>query len=157
MAGIAHFSRIDNAAGFAGALVGFGGKTPDSEMAWLQNQGFRSVVNLRLAGEEGVDVSCSEAAAEAAGLKYIHLPFSPQNFDPAVVEDFLSAVSDQANQPVFIHCASATRVAALWILGRVLTDNWELEAASREAETIAHKPAEAIAFATAYLQSRSRD
>ena len=62
-------------------------------------------------------------------------------------------MGDQANQPVYIHCGSATRVAALWVIGRVLRDGWDIDATREEAEQIAHKPADAIAFATAYIKS----
>lgn len=153
MSNIEHFSRFNGSTGFAGAQVGFGGTTPDSAMAWLKSEGFASVINLRLAGEEGVDIECSRDAAEAAGLKYIHLPFSARELDQQLVGDFLAAVGDPANQPVYIHCRSATRVAALWAIGRVLKDGWELDATRGEADAIAHKPADALAFATAYLKA----
>ncbi len=150
---IENFSRIDDSTGFAGPQVGFGGATPDSAMSWLKGQGFASVINLRLAGEEGVDVECSRDAAEAAGLNYIHLPFSAKELDQQLINDFLAAVGDEVTQPVYIHCGSATRVAALWAIGRVLRDGWEIGATREEAEAIAHKPADAYAFATAYLKS----
>jgi uncharacterized protein (TIGR01244 family) len=151
MPNIEHFSRIDDPAGFAGSQVGFGGATPDSEMAWLKEQGFATVVNLRLAGEEGVDVECSRAAAEAAGLKYIHLPFSGRELDRQLIDDFLSIAGDSANQPVYIHCRSATRVAALWVIGRVLKDGRPFEETRAEANAIAYKPGDALAYASAYL------
>ena len=150
---IAHFSRIDESTGFAGPQVGFGGATPDSAMNWLKGGGFATVLNLRLSGEEGVDVECSRVAAEAAGLNYIHLPFSAKELDQQLISEFLAVVGDAAKQPVYIHCGSATRVAALWIIGRVLKDGWEIDATREEAAAIAHKPADALAFATAYLRS----
>jgi len=150
---IEHFSRLDSSTGFAGSQVGFGGATPDSAMSWLKDEGFATVINLRLAGEEGVDVECSRDAAEAAGLNYIHLPFSAQELDQRLINDFLTAVGDEAKQPVYIHCRSATRVAALWVIGRVLKDGWKLDATREEADAIAHKPADALAFATAYVKT----
>lgn len=153
MSNIENFSRFEDATGFAGAQVGFGGATPDSAMAWLKDEGFVTVINLRLAGEEGVDIECSREAAEAAGLNYIHLPFSARELDQQLIHDFLAAVADPANQPVYIHCRSATRVASLWAIGRVLRDGWELDATREEADAIAHKPADALAFATAYLKA----
>ena len=71
-----------------------------------------------------------------------------------VIENILATVGNQANQPVYIHCGSATRAAALWMIGRVLKDEWEVDAASSEAKVIALKPPEAVAFATAYFTSR---
>jgi uncharacterized protein (TIGR01244 family) len=152
--GIENFSRIEGEPGFAGSPVGLGGATEPSAMPWLRGQGFASVINLRFATEEGVDVEGSRAAAEAAGLDYIHLPFNPKVPDPELVGEFLAAVGSQENQPVYIHCGSATRAAALWMIARVLRDGWELEAAGEEAKGIAGKPDAAIAFATAYLSER---
>jgi len=152
--GIKHFSRLNESAGFAGSRVGFGGATSPLAMPGLKREGFATVINLRLASEEGAAVNASRAAAAAAGVNYIHLPFDPHSPAPDLVDDFLRAVDDKANQPVYIHCNSATRVAALWMIGRVLEDGWELEDAANEAELIAQKPAEAIGFASAYLEHR---
>ena len=154
MPDIRQYSRIDGPSGLAGSMVGFGGATPPSAMSWLRGEGFTTVLNLRGATEEGVDLEGCRAAAGAAGLNYVHLPFDPRDGDTQVVDDFLAAIGDGANQPVYIHCASATRVAALWMIGRVLRDGWELDAAREEAAGIAAKPADADAFATHYLASR---
>ena len=51
-------------------------------MAVLKDRGFATVVNLRLATESGADVDDSRAAAEAAGLEYIHVPFNPERSRP---------------------------------------------------------------------------
>jgi len=151
--GITNFSLLNESTGFAGSPVGFGGATQPAALSWLRDQGFVAVINLRFANEEGAELDSSIAASEAAGLEYMHLPFSPGNPDPDVVDSFLAAVSDAANQPVYIHCGSATRVAALWMIGRVLKDGWDIDAAAEEAELIALKPDDAIAVATAYVES----
>ena len=151
---IAQYSIIEDAAGFAGTLVGFGGATPVSAMPWLKDKGFATVINLRGAGEEGVDIGEARAAAEAAGLNYVHLPFNPREPAPELLQQFMSIVGDQAKQPVYIHCASATRVGALWTLVRIIKDGWDLDRASKETETIATKPADAAAFVTAYMKAR---
>lgn len=152
--GIENFSRIDGPPGFAGSPVGFGGATRSSAMPWLRSEGFTAVINLRLAIEKGVDIDGSRAAAQAAGLHYIHLPFDANDPDPDLVDDFLAAAGDKVNQPVYIHCGSATRAAALWMVTRVRQDGWEIDAARKEAEIIALKPSAAVALATRYITSR---
>ena len=152
--GIDHFSRIDERPGLAGSPVGFGGATQPSAMPWLKSESFAAVINLRVANEPGAKVEESRVAAEETGLKYIHLPFDPRNPDSGLVDKFVAAVSDETNQPVYIYCNTATRVAALWMVTRVLEDGWEIDAACKEAEAIADKPDEAIAFATQYIKSR---
>jgi uncharacterized protein (TIGR01244 family) len=151
--GILNLSRLDSNAGVAGPTVGFGGATQPSAMAWLKDEGFVAVINLRLATEEDVDIDASRTAAEAAGLKFVHLPFDPEDPDLHPVDPFRAAVGEAANQPVYINCHSGTRVAALWMITRVLTDGWEVDAAREEAEAIAAKPDEAVAFAVKYLES----
>ena len=71
----------------------------------------------------------SRAAAQSAGLKYIHLPFDAAAPDPKVVESFLAAVADKTNQPAFIHCGSANRVGAVWMIKRALQEGWPIEKA----------------------------
>ncbi len=154
MPGIVNFSRIDGKEGFGGATAGFGGATEPSAMATLEQKGFATVINLRLATEPGAKVAESRTAAEAVGLNYIHLPFDPANPGPGLVDDFLAAVSNEAHEPVYIYCHSASRVGALWMIGRVLEDGWSLDEAREEATAIAAKPAEAVAFATAYIASQ---
>ena len=127
--GITNFSRVD-------ATVGCGGATQPAAMAELKKQGFRSVINLRLASEEGANIEASRAAAETAGLKYIHQPFDAAKPEPALVDNFLAAVSNTANQPVYIHCASANRVGSMWMIKRALQDGWEIDKAREEAEAI---------------------
>ena len=147
--GIRNFSRVD-------ATVGCGGATDPSAMAGLKKDGFVSVINLRTAGEAGAEIEASRAAAQAAGLKYIHLPFNGANPDPKVLDDFLAAVADKSNQPVFVHCASASRVGAAWMVKRVLQDGWPLDKARTEAEAIGLASPQLAAFATDYINSHKR-
>ena len=147
--GIRNFSRVD-------ATVGCGGAVDPSAMAGLKKDGFVSVINLRTAGEAGAEIEASRAAAQAAGLKYIHLPFNGANPDPKVLDDFLAAVADKSNQPVFIHCASASRVGAAWMVKRVLQDGWALDRAKAEAEAIGLASPQLAAFATDYINSHKR-
>ena len=151
--GIRNFTQLDENSGFGGALVGFGGATQPAAMIFLKNAGFTTVINLRLDSEENVAIDNSRAAAEAAGLQYVHLPFDTDHPDQTIVEDFLLTIGNTTNQPVYVHCNSATRAAALWMIGRILKDGWQLEDASREAEKIALKPPAAIAFASWYVDS----
>jgi uncharacterized protein (TIGR01244 family) len=153
LTGILNYSRIDTSTGFAGSPVGFGGATQPTAMPLLKDEGFATVINLRLSSERGVDVEAARAAAEAAGLRYIHLPFDSKNLTPAVVDAFVTAFGNGENQPVYVHCGSATRVAALWMIGRVQADGWDSDAAEAEARMIAGKPDSAVTLANRYLES----
>jgi uncharacterized protein (TIGR01244 family) len=145
VAGIRNYSRVD-------ATVGCGGAVDPSAMASLKKEGYVSVINLRLATEAGADVEAGRAAAQTAGLKYIHLPFNSASPDPSVVSNFLSAVADKNNQPVFIHCGSASRVGAVWMIKRVLQDGWAVDRAQTEATAIGLSSPALVTFATNYIQ-----
>jgi uncharacterized protein (TIGR01244 family) len=147
IAGVRNFSRVD-------ATIGCAGATDASAMTALRKEGFVSVINLRLADEQGADVPGSRAAAQAAGLKYIHLPFNAASPDPKVVESFLAAVADKSNQPAFIHCGSANRVGAVWMIKRALQDGWPVEKARAEAEAIGLTSPQLVTFATGYINAR---
>ena len=149
ISGVRNFSRVD-------ATVGCAGATDPSAMAALRKEGFVSVVNLRLATEPGAEVDASRRAAQAAGLKYIHLPFNAAAPDEKVVETFLATIADKRNQPVFIHCGSANRVGAVWMIKRALQDGWPVEKARAEAEAIGLSSPPLVAFATMYIATNRR-
>jgi uncharacterized protein (TIGR01244 family) len=146
MAGVRNYSRVD-------ATVGCGGQVDPAAMKSLKAEGYVSVINLRLPTEEGANVDAGRAAAQAAGLKYIHLPFNAAMPDSKVVDSFLAAVADKSNQPVFIHCGSANRVGGMWMIKRVLQDKWALDRAAVEAEAIGLNNPQLKAFATEYIKS----
>ncbi len=149
MPGIRNYSRVD-------ATVGCGGAVDPSAMSALKKEGYVSVINLRLPNEEGANIDAGRAAAQSAGLKYIHLPFNAASPDPKVVSDFLSAVADKSNQPVFIHCGSANRVGAVWMIKRVLQDGWPVDRAQTEAEAIGLQNPQLVAFANSYIKEHAK-
>lgn len=144
--GIRNFSRVD-------ATIGCGGTTAPSAFPALKQMGFASIVNLREASEAGADIDAARAAATAAGLKYIHLPFNGSKPDTAPIDQFIAAVSAKENQPVYIHCGSANRVGALWYVKRVLSDGWTPERAMAEAEAIGLSSAALKEYVQGYAAS----
>lgn len=78
----------------------------------LGEWGFKTVVNLRTAGEEGVKEE--EAAVKAEGLRYVSVPITAETFSLADVVQVEKVVADPAAAPVLLHCASANRVGAVW-------------------------------------------
>ena len=147
--GIVNYSRVD-------ASVGCGGRVSPAAMTALKSEGYVSVINLRQASEPEADIEAGRAAAQAAGLKYIHLPFNASAPETKVVDAFLAAVGDKTNQPVFIHCGSANRVGGLWMIKRALKDGWPLEKAQAEGEAIGLRDPKLTAFATEYIKSKQK-
>jgi uncharacterized protein (TIGR01244 family) len=148
LAGVQRYSRVD-------ATVGCGGQTDPSAMAALKKEGYVAVINLRMATEQGAQIEESRAAAQNAGLKYIHLPFDGASPDPKIVSAFLDAVADKRNQPVYIHCGTANRVGAVWMIKRALQDGWPLEKAQAEGEAIGLQNPRLKEFAATYIKEHS--
>ncbi len=127
--GITNFSRVETTIACAGA-------TTPAAVAEVKRLGYNSIINLRQASEAGANLEAEEAAAKTAGIKYVHLPFKTASPDPTVVDKFLAAVTAPANQPAFVHCASANRASALWMIKRMLVDGWDENRASTEATAL---------------------
>jgi len=147
--GVRNFTVVD-------ATVGCAGATETRAFPALKARGYVSVVNLRQASEAGAAIDESRAAADAAGLKFIHLPFNNASPDDTVVDAFIKAVSDPANQPVFINCGSANRVGALWLTKRMLVDKWDEAKALEEAKIIGLSNEALQKFALAYVAARKK-
>lgn len=147
--GTTNVTRVD-------ATIACAGATTADAFPEIRKRGFVSVVNLRREQEPGVDIPAAKEAATAAGLKYIHLPLDAAKPEPAVAEAFIDAVTDPSNQPAFIHCASANRVAALWLIKRVVVDEWTMERALEEAEVIGLTHEGLKQFAVDYAKSHRK-
>lgn len=147
--GIVNFTKVD-------AVVACGGATETKALDGLAKDGFKSVINLRLPTENGVNLEENMAHAKALGLKYFSLPFNGQQPDPKVVDEFLATVANTDNQPVYIHCGSASRVGAVWLVKRVLQDHWTVEKATEEAKLIGLRSDALEKFANEYIASHKQ-
>jgi uncharacterized protein (TIGR01244 family) len=147
--GTANYTRVD-------ATVACAGATTVEAIPALKAEGFKAIVNLRQATEPGADIDRSKAVAQDAGLKYIHIPFSGSDPSTGAVDEFVRAMKDPSNSPVFIHCASANRAGMMWMIKRVMIDGWSVEKASEEAERAGLKNARLKAFALDYLKQHGK-
>ena len=94
--GIRNFAKIETTVACAGAI------TP-AAIQEIKKMGYASIINLRLASEQGADIDANIAAAKAAEIPYYHIPFSTAAPDPAVVDTFLKTITAPGVQPAFIH------------------------------------------------------
>jgi uncharacterized protein (TIGR01244 family) len=143
--GVVNYTRVD-------ATVACAGATPVQALPEIKKNGFVSVINFRTPEEAGANIEEAKATAAQVGLKYIHLPY--QTPTPEIAEAFLKAVADPANQPVYIHCASANRVGAMWFIKRVKLDGWETDRAMKEAEAIGLRAPNLKQFALDYVSAK---
>ena len=112
------------------------GATDASAIDEIAKRGYKSIINVRLSSEAGANIDEARSAASRVGIRYIHLPFEIAKPDEAIVDRFITVVTDTANQPAFVHCGSANRVAGLWMIKRVVTDGWDAARAESEARAI---------------------
>jgi uncharacterized protein (TIGR01244 family) len=127
--GVSTFAQLDT-------TIACGGATRPEAIPELGKMGFKSVINLRLASEEGAQVEREGEAVRAAGMRYVHLPFNIQTPDPRLIDDFIAAVTLPAHQPAYVHCAAGGRAAAMWMIKRVIADQWDEQRALTEANAL---------------------
>ena len=94
--GIRNFAKVETTVACAGAIS-------PSAIQEIKKMGYASIINLRLATEQGADIDGNTATAKAAGIPYYHIPFSGASPDPAVVDTFLKTITAPGVQPAFIH------------------------------------------------------
>ena len=94
--GVRNFAKIESTVACAGAI------TPKAIKS-IKEMGYASIINLRLATEQGADIEANIAEAKAVGIPYYHIPFSGSAPDPAVVDTFLKTITAPGVQPAFIH------------------------------------------------------
>jgi len=94
--GIRNFAKVESTVACAGAI------TP-AAISEIKKMGYASIINLRLATEQGADIEANIAAAKAADIPYHHIPFSTAAPDPAAVDTFLKTITAPGVQPAFIH------------------------------------------------------
>jgi len=145
--GVRNFKRLETTVACAGA-------TSAEAMPAIKKMGFASVVNLRLASEAGADVEGAAAAAKAADLNYVHIPFSFQTPETAAADRFLAEIAKPANQPAFIHCGGGGRAATMWFIKRLVVDKWDVERASTEATALGMNNATLKQWAIEYSKSK---
>ena len=91
--------------------------------------GIKTIVDLR---EDAKDHA--RADAEGAGLRYINLPMRDKSYPQAdTAARFLQIINDQANWPVFVHCAGGRhRTGAMTAVYRMSVEGWDIDRAYRE-------------------------
>jgi uncharacterized protein (TIGR01244 family) len=150
VAGVRNFTKVD-------ATVACGGALSPEAFAALKSSGFKSIVNLRAASEQGANVEDSQKAAEQAGLKYFHLPFVTAKPEAEKVDEFLKLVAAPENQPMMLHCASGGRASMFWAIKRVMIDGWAVDKAMNELPDLSKNVSDPLkTFTLDYLKSHGK-
>jgi protein tyrosine/serine phosphatase len=91
--------------------------------------GIKTIVDLREDARDDV-----RSATERAGMRYINLPMKEKSYPQAgTAARFLQIVNDQANWPVFVHCAGGRhRTGVMTAIYRMSVDGWGVDRAYQE-------------------------
>ncbi len=150
VAGVRNFTRVD-------ATIACGGSLSPEAYAALKQAGFKSIVNLRPESEPGANTAEEQKAAEAAGIRYIHLPFGSAAPDATKLDEFLKVSTLPENQPMLLHCASGARASMFWAVKRVMLDDWPVEKAMNELPDLARNVGGPLrTFILDYLKSHGK-
>ncbi|HEY0431608.1 MAG TPA: protein tyrosine phosphatase family protein [Pyrinomonadaceae bacterium] len=132
-----------------------GGQPRLEHLQQLKDEGVKAIINLRQPSEHRA--AEEEARAKELGLKYFNIPFVFGEPKDEQATEFLKITDDPANRPAFIHCASAIRVGAFWMIRRVLRDGWTIEKAEEEAAKIGLKESPHLnEFARRYIEKHKK-
>ncbi|MEP7340424.1 MAG: sulfur transferase domain-containing protein [Acidobacteriota bacterium] len=133
-----------------------GGQPTMEQLAKLKAEGIKVVINLRPHSES--NGAREEAKAKELGLGYFNIPIVSREPQPEDADDFLKITDEQLkNGPVFIHCASGTRVGGFWLIRRVLRDGWEYDKALEEANKIGLRNNPTLTeFAKGYIEKNKK-
>lgn len=93
------------------------GRPSPAALEKLKDWGFKTVIDLRAVGEEGV--AAEKEALKALGLRYVSVPVSPATFRGEDVDVVAKLVADAEAGPVLLHCSTANRVGAVWAVMQV--------------------------------------
>jgi len=129
--GLANYFPIDGTASNGGPV-----QSSDWAISELWRRGFKTFIDVT-PGSAGASVA---AAARGVGMKYMAMVITRDGegsqLDAAKIEPVIKAISDPANQPVFLHSRNGRSSAMLWMIKRILTDGWTIEQAGAEATAI---------------------
>src|SRR5689334_11769154 len=133
-----------------------GGQPRLEHLEKLKAEGVKAIINLRQPSEHRA--AEEEAKAKELGLRYFNIPVVYRDPKDEQVDEFLKLTDDPANRPAFIHCTAAIRVAAFWLIRRVMRDGWKFEDAEAEANKIGNlrEGAHLVEFAKKYIETHQK-
>jgi uncharacterized protein (TIGR01244 family) len=118
------------------------GRQPTAEeIKKLPQQGFKTVINLRTAGEEDQPLSPLEEGnlVKDQGQTYVNIPVSSQEGPkPQQVDRFRQEV-ERLPSPIFVHCRRGKRSGALSLIHVALKEGLSGKEAFEKAESLGYE------------------
>lgn len=119
----------------------------------LKNRGVATVINMRHKSESiGFD---EYQVVNELGMKYYNPAWNGSDeFTDDIIKQTRALLCD-SERPILLHCASANRVGAMWLIYRILDEGIDYGVAIREARTIGMRTKEYEEIALAYIERMS--
>ncbi len=95
----------------------------------LAEQGYQTVINMR---SDPQRAAIQQQNADRAGLAYVHLPLPTYEIETEHINAFHQAIEQAGDEKLVIHCRTASRVALLWMLNRIVKQGWSQQQAEAE-------------------------
>ncbi len=108
---------------------------PDG-VAWLQANGYRTVLYIRRPGE---DETAARRQFEKRNLRYLSIEVAPMSLTKEIVDQFNRTVADEPNLPLFVYDRDGSLAGGLWYLHFRLVENATDEKARTEAARLGFK------------------
>lgn len=105
------------------------GQPEREDWSRLASEGFKLIINVR---SDPQRATAQALSAQSAGLNYVHLQIPAYELDNEHVQAFAAVLAQAEDGKVMVHCRTATRVALLWLLKRMATEQWSQEQAEAE-------------------------
>jgi protein tyrosine phosphatase (PTP) superfamily phosphohydrolase (DUF442 family) len=133
----------------AGDVV-LAGQPSEDALVELSKRGCKTVVSLRMVGEERYDEA---SICERLGMKFVRLPIgNPGDINEELVSSVCEILcSAKPGAGVLLHCASANRVGAVWLAHRVKQGRMAVSHARAEAAQVGLKTKELEEKSLEYL------
>lgn len=110
------------------------GQPSEADLARVAERGVTTVVNLRSVEETETLSYDQQAAVEALGMTYVHIPMGRDHgYNPEQIEA-VAQLLESSDKPVYMHCASGGRARLLWTGYMVDRQSMPLAEATRIAE-----------------------
>lgn len=109
-----------------------GGQPTPGDLEKMSEQGVKSVLNLRVADEEGF-LKDEAKQAESHGLKYSHIPVDTKSINDDLTDRVLQEIK-KLPKPSLVHCKSGMRAGAMTVMHLALENGWDSQQALKKAE-----------------------
>ncbi len=110
------------------------GELSPEQLQQASQQGFKSVINLRMPKEKGF-LSDEPQIVESLGMNYAHIPVNPS----ALSGELIAQVSEQIDhlpKPILMHCSLGLRSAGIGLLRAGIGHGISVEAFFQQAEAM---------------------